>query len=124
MTDDGDFTHKILHPSHLVEKEYLVWTRGDLDIALPILSAPMTLDDEQLAPAKIKQGRTNNGVHQLSVTIHQGKNRQVRRMCAIAGLEVKRLKRIREGAITLDRDLKPGEWRHLTDQEIQSLLKG
>ncbi|MFI3250682.1 MAG: pseudouridine synthase, partial [Eubacteriales bacterium] len=73
---------------------------------------------------KIKQGRTNNGVHQLSVTIHQGKNRQVRRMCAIAGLEVKRLKRIREGAITLDRDLKPGEWRHLTDQEIQSLLKG
>lgn len=123
MTDDGELTNGLLHPSRQVEKEYLVWVTGDVEYALPILSGPMELDGEPLAPAKVARGRESDGVTQLSITICQGKNRQVRRMCAQAGLEVKRLKRIREGQVQLDRKLKPGQWRPLTAQELTALRK-
>ena len=109
MTDDGALTHRLLHPSHQVEKEYLVWVTGNVEKALPILSSPMELDGELLAPARVRRGRTTGGVSQLSVTIHQGKNRQVRRMCAQAGLTVLRLKRVREGG------------RPLTGEELAAL---
>ncbi len=118
MTDDGALTHRLLHPSYEVEKEYLVWVTGDVRRAVPLLSSPMELDGEPLTPAKVVQGRVSGGVTQLSVTIRQGKNRQVRRMCGQAGLTVLRLKRIREGALHLDRQLKPGQWRPLTQQEL------
>ena len=121
LTDDGELTQRLLHPSHEVEKEYLVWVTGNVEKALPILSSPMELDGDRLFPAKVRRGRDSGGVHQLSITIHQGKNRQVRRMCAQAGLSVLRLKRIREGTLLLDRNLKPGQWRNLTQQEILSL---
>lgn len=121
MTDDGSLTQQLIHPSHEVEKEYLVWVMGDVKKGLPILSGPMELDGDPLAPAQVKRGRTSGGVTQLSVTIHQGKNRQVRRMCAKAGLKVLRLKRIREGRLFLDRTLRPGQWRVLTREEITYL---
>lgn len=121
LTDDGDLTHRLLHPSHEVEKEYLVWVTGNLNKALPILSGPMELDGEALSPARVRRGRDSGSVHQLSITIHQGKNRQVRRMCAQAGLEVLRLKRIREGGLCLDQSLRPGRWRPLTSQELLAL---
>lgn len=123
MTDDGELTQKLIHPSHQVEKEYLVWVMGDIKKGLSILSGPMELDGEKLAPAQVKKGRSSGAVTQLSVTIHQGKNRQVRRMCAKAGLTVLRLKRIREGKLLLDRTLQPGQWRVLTREEV-ALLKG
>lgn len=123
MTDDGELTQRLIHPSHEVEKEYLVWVMGDVKKGLPVLSSPMELDGDRLAPAQVQRGRTSGGVTQLSVTIHQGKNRQVRRMCAKAGLTVLRLKRIREGKLLLDRTLAPGRWRVLTREEI-ALLKG
>ena len=118
LTDDGELTQRLLHPSHEVEKEYLLWATGDVNKALPILSAPMELDGEQLSPAKVRKGKVSGGVCQLSVTIHQGKNRQVRRMCAQAGLSVLRLKRIREGNLWLDRSLDTGAWRRLSDSEV------
>lgn len=121
MTDDGELTQRLIHPSHRVEKEYLVWVVGDVNKGLPILCGPMELDGEALAPAQVKRGRSSGGVTQLSVTIHQGKNRQVRRMCAKAGLTVMRLKRIREGKLLLDRTLRPGQWRALTREELASL---
>jgi len=121
MTDDGELTQRLIHPSHEVEKEYLVWVMGDVKKGLPILSAPMELDGDRLAPAQVKRGRASGGVTQLSVTIHQGKNRQVRRMCAKAGLTVLRLKRIREGKLLLDRTLRPGQWRRLTREELALL---
>ena len=121
LTEDGALTHQLLHPSHEVDKEYLVWVTGNVNKALPILSAPMTLDGERLAPAQVRRGRDSGGVHQLSVTVHQGKNRQVRRMCAQAGLKVLRLKRVREGPLSLDRSLKAGQWRTLTDRELLEL---
>ena len=121
FTDDGELTHGLLHPSGEVEKEYLVWVAGDVDRALPILTAPMELDGEPIAPAQVRAGRRSAGVTQLSVVIHQGKNRQVRRMCAQAGLEVRRLKRVREGRVWLDRALRPGQWRPLTGEELRLL---
>ena len=123
LTDDGALTHQLLHPSHQVDKEYLVWVTGKVNKALPILSAPMVLDGEQLSPAQVRRGRDSGGVHQLSITIHQGKNRQVRRMCAQAGLEVLRLKRVREGSLELDRALKPGQWRPLAQEELLRLTQ-
>lgn len=121
MTDDGELTNRLIHPSHEVEKEYLVWVTGDVKKALPILKSPMTLDGDRLAPAKVKQGRVTGEISQLSITIHQGKNRQVRRMCTKAGLSVLRLKRVREGALWLDRELKPGAYRKLKPEELTML---
>ena len=126
-TEDGlqllELTQKLLHPSHQVEKEYLVWVTGDVSRGLPVLSGPMDLDGVPLSPAKVRRGRTSGGVTQLSITICQGKNRQVRRMCGQAGLKVLRLKRVREGGLCLDRTLGPGKWRRLEQSEVAALLQ-
>lgn len=124
MTDDGDITHKILHPSHETEKEYLLWVKGEITEALPRLSAPMMLDGVALAPATVQLQKKGPEVHRLSITIHQGKNRQIRRMCAQVGLQVLRLKRIREGAVYLDTHLAPGQWRWLLPTELEHLQQG
>lgn len=123
LTDDGDMTHKILHPSHEVEKEYLVWVSGEIETALPLLSAPMELDGEVLAPAKVHLFHKTQELHRISVIITQGKNRQIRRMCAEVGLRVHRLKRIREGDVSLDPQLKVGKWRWLREDEVIQLQK-
>lgn len=121
MTDDGDLTQRLHHPSHEIEKEYLVWVKGDVEAAVPVLAGPMELDGDLLAPAKVACRGADGDITQLSITIHQGKNRQVRRMCDYAGLKVLRLKRIREGSLCLDRSLQPGKWRALTGQELAEL---
>lgn len=120
MTDDGDLTHRLTHPSHEVEKEYRVRVRGDVDAALPVLTGPMELDGQALRPARVRVLNRTPGGGTLSITIHEGKNRQVRRMCAAAGLEVAALKRVREGTLSLG-GLKPGEWRRLTREELRAL---
>ena len=116
LTDDGELTQRLLHPSHEVEKEYLVWVKGDIPAALPVLRGSMELDGVPLSPAKVE--RAGEGI--LSVTIHEGRNRQVRRMCAQAGLQVTRLRRVREGTLTLG-ELKPGRWRRLSPSEVALL---
>ena len=118
MTDQGELTHRLTHPGHEVEKEYLTWVTGDAAGAIPILTAPMTVDGYELYPAKVKMIGEEKGQAILSVVIHEGKNRQVRRMCAQAGLEVRRLKRIREGNLKLDETMRPGDWRYLTEEEL------
>lgn len=118
LTDDGEVTQKLLHPSHEVEKEYHVWVEGDVEKALPILRGPLSLDGVPLYPAQVTV--LDAGV--LSVTIHEGRNRQVRRMCAAAGLKVRRLRRVREGSLTLG-NLKVGCWRLLTAEELSHLLE-
>ncbi len=117
FTNDGELTNRLLHPSHQVEKEYHVIVSGDVDAALPILQGSMELDGEPLAPAKV----TRLSPQRLSITISQGKNRQVRRMCALAGLDVLRLCRVREGSLLLG-DLPKGQWRYLTQSEADALL--
>lgn len=117
LTDDGGLTHRLTHPSHQVEKEYRVWVSGDVDWALPVLSGPVYDGGEVLTADRVER----MGENVLAVVIHQGKNRQVRRMCAAAGLKVERLRRVREGDLSLG-DLKPGKWRPLTAEEIAAIL--
>ncbi|MEG1857278.1 MAG: pseudouridine synthase [Pseudoflavonifractor sp.] len=116
MTDDGDLTQRLIHPSHEVEKEYLVSVLGDLAAAVPILSGPMELDGEPLSPAKVRPVPGGK----LSVIIHEGKNRQVRRMCEAANLKVTRLRRVREGSLVLG-ELPTGKWRRLTPAEVEQI---
>ena len=118
FTNDGALTHKLLHPSHEVDKQYLVLVTGDIDAALPLLSGPMELDEVALAPAQVDR----LGPNLLSVIIHEGRNRQVRRMCAQAGLTVKALRRVREGNIQLG-GLKLGTWHFLTEEEVEQLRR-
>lgn len=113
LTDDGELTHRLTHPSHRVEKEYLVKVRGDAAQALPLLRAPMVIDGEDMEADRVEL----TGKNTLTMVIHQGKNRQIRRMCAAAGLEVLRLKRVREGGLRLH-DLQAGCWKLLTNEEI------
>ncbi len=119
LTDDGALAYHLMHPSHEVEKQYLVWVQGDIKKALPILRGTLFLDGVRLSPAKVqvqKKGETTL----LAIGIHQGKNRQVRRMCAMAGLHVTRLKRIAIGKLRLGK-LEKGSWRTLTSEEITYL---
>lgn len=116
FTNDGEATDRLLHPRHEVEKEYHVTVEGDISAALPILSGPMELDGIPLAPAQVER----LGSNELNIIIHQGKNRQVRRMCAQAGLKVIRLRRVREGNLVLG-ELPAGQWRRLTEEEVREL---
>ena len=116
LTDDGALTQRLTHPSHAVEKEYRVWVSGDVDRALTVLSSPVYDSGEKLTADRVERVGTN----ELTVVIHQGKNRQVRRMCAAAGLKVERLRRVREGTLPLG-GLKPGQWRYLTEREKAAL---
>jgi 23S rRNA pseudouridine2605 synthase len=118
LTNDGDLANAIAHPSHGVEKEYLVQVDGGRlsDGALRRLRDGVDLDDGRTAPARVSQPEP--GV--LRITIHEGRNRQVRRMCAAVGHQVTRLVRTRIGPIA-DRDLAPGQWRSLTTEEVIAL---
>ena len=118
LTNDGDVTHRLLHPSFRVEKEYHVWVTGSISRALPILRGPLKLDGDLLAPAQIDVLRDEGEKGILRFIIHQGKKRQVRRMCAAGSLKVTRLQRVREGELLLG-DLPLGHWRPLTQAEIQ-----
>ena len=121
LTDDGELTNTLIHPRHEVEKEYLVWVTGFTQEGFLRLAQPMTLDGQALRPAQVRRIRQEGERTVLSVVIHEGKNRQVRRMCAFCGMTVRRLKRVREGKLGLDRTLKPGQWRPLTAEEMEQL---
>jgi 23S rRNA pseudouridine2605 synthase len=119
LTNDGELTHRVTHPSHGVEKEYLAEvvgtpTRGELRR----LRQGVELEDGLTAPAKVSV--VGDGV--LRLVLHEGRNRQVRRMCEAVGHPVTRLVRTRIGPIT-DTKLKPGEWRHLARDEVAALAK-
>jgi 23S rRNA pseudouridine2605 synthase len=118
MTNDGDLANRIAHPSHGVEKEYLAEVAGGRVAAggLRRLREGIDLDDGRTAPAQVSQ--PDPGV--LRITIHEGRNRQVRRMCEAIGHPVRRLVRTRIGPLT-DRHLRPGSWRELTVDEWRSL---
>ena len=121
LTNDGALAHRLAHPSHGMEKEYRVTVSGRLEGCAERLSALRKLEDgSPIAPARAAALLREPGRWVLSVTIRQGLNRQVRRMCAMAGLRVHRLERVREGPLTLG-DLPPGCWRPLTAAEVSAL---
>lgn len=123
FTNDGEFANLLMHPKHEVNKTYLVTVTDFMAEKLEKLSLPVELDGYLIKKPAVKLVRTLSGNRAvLSVTIHEGRNRQVRRMCDLAGMGVARLTRISEGAVKLG-DLKSGTWRYLTDAEVALLKK-
>lgn len=117
LTNDGELAHRLTHPSYGVEKEYLVHVRGDPDRSvLHRLRTGVELDDGMTAPARASLVAPSV----LRLRIHEGRNRQVRRMCETVGHPVERLVRVRIGPIS-DRGLGPGEWRELEPAELRTL---
>lgn len=117
LTNDGELTHRLTHPSFGIEKEYLAEVQGDpTDAAVRRLRRGVELEDGKTAPAKVSL----LGPRTLRITIHEGRNRQVRRMCEAVGHPVVRLVRTRIGPV-VDRRLRPGEWRTLSAVEVQKL---
>jgi len=123
MTDDGELAARLTHPSHMVRKTYSVRVLGKVgESAVNDLRRLRELSGEPIRPAEVKLLRSEEPTSLLLITITEGKNRQVRRMCAAVGLQVLRLKRISEGNLTLG-DLPPGKWRYLNPEEIENLQK-
>lgn len=121
LTNDGEFANRLMHPKHNVDKTYLVTVDGCTENGLEQLGQPITLDGYTIAKPSVKLLSANEkGRAKIEVVIHEGRNRQVRRMCAAAGMQVIRLVRISEGKLQLG-DLPLGKWRHLTDREVESL---
>ncbi len=117
LTNDGDLAYKLTHPSFGVMKEYVVEVEGALSRdELGRLRRGVLLDDGMTAPAKV----SSLGPASARVTIHEGRNRQVRRMCEAVGHPVRRLVRTRIGPVA-DPELAPGGWRHLSGSEVRRL---
>lgn len=121
LTNDGDWANKLMHPRHEIDKEYHVRVRGKVHKSqLDQLVGGVEIDGKKTAPAKailIKDGEQNDW---LSITIHEGRNRQIRRMCEAVSLSVVRLKRVRYGSLVLG-VLKSGQFRHLSETEVNEL---
>ncbi len=121
LTNDGDLTQRLTHPSHGVEKEYLVEVEGVPSRgALRSLREGVELDDGLSAPAEIRLLQSRGDHAAIEMVIHEGRNRQVRRMCETVGHPVRRLVRTRIGLLA-DRDLAPGSWRVLRPDEVRGL---
>ena len=122
FTNDGDFANRMMHPKHEVNKIYEVVVRGYTEAALERLKKPVVLDGYQIRQPEVElihKSATSDRA-ELQVTIHEGRNRQGRRMCDMAGMNVLRLTRIAEGPVKLGK-LSTGKWRYLTAAEVESL---
>ena len=122
FTNDGEFANRLMHPKHEVEKTYDTWVTGYTPEGAQALEKPIELDGYRIRPPKILVLQHDGDRAKIRITIHEGRNRQVRRMCQAAGMYVTRLRRIREGKLNLG-DLPLGKWRYLTASEVQKLKK-
>ena len=123
LTNDGDFANALMHPAREVSKRYELRVRGAVtETALETLRRPMLLDGYTTRPAQVELLEALPDGARLAVTIHEGRNRQVRRMCEQAGLRVLRLRRVSEGSLRLGQ-LKTGCWRPLTEAELAALRR-
>lgn len=122
LTNDGDFTYKVTHPKHKVNKTYIAVLRGGITIkGLAMLRSGVEIEDGFVtSPAEVEMLDVKNGHTTIKITIHEGKNRQVRRMFEAVGSKVKELKRISIGTVELG-NLPLGRWRYLTSYEINYL---
>jgi len=123
MTNDGEFANHVMHPSHQVRKTYLTHVKGeDIGLRIEYLRQYMEIDGYWIEPAEVEIMGLIPGGAEITITIHEGRNRQVRKMCEQAGLKVLKLCRISEGPLELG-DLPNGKWRHLTQEEIELLRR-
>ena len=127
FTDDGELANKMTHPSHHISKEYVVKVKGNISAKqFPTLTSPMKLDGYDLKPIDahiLKNGETDrqgNVFSTIKITLYEGRNRQIRRMCEKSDLVVMRLRRVAVGNIKLN-GLEPGKWRYLSPEEIDYL---
>ena len=120
FTNDGELSNRITHPSGEVEKEYEVKVRGFCPESEALLSRPIELDGRPIRKPGVVPLQASGHTARFRITIHEGRNRQIRRMAQAAGLEVIRLKRVREGKLQLG-DLPVGKWRYLTEEEVSCL---
>lgn len=120
FTNDGDFANRLMHPKHEVKKTYEVWVKGYHAAAVSLLVRPITLDGHPIKRPEVAILWAEGDKAKLRVTIHEGRNRQIRRMCELAQMTVTRLRRISEGKLQLG-DLPKGKWRYLTKEEIAGL---
>ena len=120
FTNDGEFANTLMHPRHEVNKTYRVIVSGCTEDALDKLKRPVVLDGYQIRKPDVVFEKGDADSASVLVTIHEGRNRQVRRMCNMAGMKVERLIRIREGAVELG-TLKKGQWRYLQEEEVKKL---
>lgn len=122
FTNDGAFANRLMHPKHEVEKAYLVQVSGFSQEKFRQLAQPIVLDGYRIQPPVLRFLVSKGDKCNFEIIIHEGRNRQIRRMCEAAGMQVLRLRRIREGAVTLG-NLPLGKWRHLTKEEVKELAR-
>ena len=122
MTNDGALANGLMHPKKSVSKTYLVWVSGYIAGKEQTLSQPIEIDGRKTAPAVVQRVSAGEGTALFRITLHEGRNRQIRRLCERAELTVTRLRRIQEGPLSLG-DLKPGRYRALTEEELRALFE-
>ena len=120
FTNDGEFANRSMHPSFEMTKTYCVWVTGFTPEKFQQLHTPVTLEGYTIRPPRLCLIASKGEKGTFEITIHEGRNRQIRRMCELAGMRVCRLKRIREGALELGY-LPLGQWRYLTEEELQKI---
>ena len=124
LTNDGDFVYKVTHPKHEITKTYTVTVKGIIkNEEVEQLRKGVKIDDYTTRPAKVKILKTDEekDISRLEITIHEGKNRQVRRMCESVGRRVIALHRSKIGNIGV-KDIELGKWRYLKDFEVKKLI--
>lgn len=121
LTNDGDLAYALTHPRFEIPKTYHVWVRGEMALETAMrLARGVRLDDGMTAPARVKILTRAPGRTRIELVLHEGRNREVKRMCKAVGHPVRDLTRVSFAGLSID-SLKPGAWRHLTEQEVQSL---
>ena len=120
LTNDGELANRLTHPKKEVDKVYLVWLSHYIPGCEDSIASPIEIDGRPTNPAKVEKLRQEGETALLRITIHEGRNRQIRRLCERANVTVTRLRRVAEGPLQLG-DLKLGQWRVLTEEEIAGL---
>ena len=120
LTNDGELTNRLLHPAGEVNKTYQVWLSGANEQKLRAMARPMVIDGYRIRPARVEVVSLRGEQAQTNVTIHEGRNRQIRKMAEQCGMTVTRLRRISEGPLRLGK-LPTGKWRYLSEEELELL---
>lgn len=122
MTNDGALANALMHPKKSIDKTYLVWVSGYIAGKEQSLSQPIEIDGRKTSPAAVQLLHEADTTALFRITIHEGRNRQIRRLCERAELACTRLRRVQEGPLSLG-NLKPGQYRPLTDAELHAIFE-
>ena len=118
FTNDGAFANRAMHPKHEISKKYLVRVSDYTPEGFRKLHEPVVLDGYRIKPPKLRLCSVSGSTASFEIIIHEGRNRQIRRMCQLAGMHVIRLQRLAEGGLELG-NLPLGKWRYLTEAELE-----